>query len=622
VVEAGGEAFPEALLFSAVNAIPGGAHVLKLTGSKAAQALSNVLKKTGLFTGAKGISRGEIPSFAEYATDFAMIGGLDLFHSAGKYAKPIYSKLKKANIPPQEAVERIQQVAQEKGYDLNEPKDIARAVTDITKKRTKIRPIAQEIIEQVKTPEGTITETAEALAERPIEKYIAQEKASKAKKERGLTERETLKRKVAAEGIPVLEEKIKSVQDDVLFLREKITEKMPKYIKRLAKTDLASTEADLKALKRQKEDLEGIAKHGQKPFRESDIDKHIQELEKAAASPASEEAKELNRLFERDQKWIDKGLQLDKKGKLPPQSHTDYRIKILESYQKAYSKAIDKLEKNIKVLSRSKQKAHQNQLNLLKKNLKINEAKIKLHKDKLNSLYELMKPGSSLVKQRLKSLRKDVVELQKDYVKLQKISDAIETKTTEAFNKSLLKDVPKPKDLRLKNADKIADKFIDKDLTKEVDIEAKKAEISGPKLKQLLKKLKPEIADIIKTFKENPQRASRKVKNLYNHMPLKYRIPVGAVVSTVLGGLGVPSILTYMVLPSGTVLRGLSLAGGKYIRKGWNSWRMNSLAKELADERSKSLGSGMRFMKELDEKLSPKDKKEVVKRYEELYKAA
>jgi len=424
-----------------LSKVPRVKKLLKLRGGKAAEKLLDTGIQAGIFTGAQGLAEQRIPSLDEYGQNLGMFLGLDLFHKAGKYSKNIYSQLKKAGIPPKEAAVRIQEKVQEKGYDLNNRNDVVRVIKDITKEGSRAGEVARETIAETETPSEPPKETAKKLAERPIEEYIEREKEAQKKKEKPLTEREKAKRESAASEIPEVERRIERVQDDVSYLRERMDKKLSKDQRGLAEIALRQKEAELKNLRKQREDLKGISEKGVKPFREEDltkaIDEHIKKIEKAATATESPEAKDLKRMFDRDQKYIHRFMELGEKGKLPPAPYKDRFIKILESYQKAYESTLKKLENQAKELPKGKDSAVQRNLDLMKRNYDINKAKIENQKDKLNSLYQLKKPGSAFVKQNLKDLRKDIKDLQKDFVKQSKLLNEAESKVKDIFKKEI-----------------------------------------------------------------------------------------------------------------------------------------------------------------------------------------
>lgn len=607
--------------------VPGGKKLLNLRGGKAAQKLIDTGAQAGLFTASKGLAEQRIPSLDEYGQNLGMFLGLDLFHTAGKYSKNIYSQLKKANIPPEEAAVRIKEKAEEKGYDLSNPKDVVRVVKDITAEGSPYTDVARETLRETERPAGeSPKEIAQKLAERPIEEYIEREKESQKKKERPLTEREKTKRETAAAEIPQVERLMKNVQDDINYLSGRLNKKLPKDQQKLAEIALRQKESELENLRKKREDLKGISEKGVKPFREEDltkaIDQHIEKVEKAAEEPESPEAKDLKRMFDRDQIYIDRFMELGEKGELPPAPYKDRFIKILEAYKKAYEATIQRLENKAKDLPKGKESIVHRNIDLMKRNYDINKAKIENQKDKINSLYQLKKPGSALVRQNLKELRKDIKDLQKDFVKQIKMEEASQKKFDNVLRETLLKEKPDFKDARLKNADQVAERMKETNFDKEADAEAKKANLNPSRLKEYVNWIKSEIADIIEAFKNDPSKGITRARQLYRHMPFMYQVAVGSLMSAALSQAGVPYYIRFWFIPSNSIIRVLGTGIGGVLRNKYHDMVLDSYVRELTEARNKSLGEGMKYINGLSEKLSAKDAKEVMKRYKEIGKAA
>lgn len=208
--------------------------------------------------------------------------------------------------------------------------------------------------------------------------------------------------------------------------------------------------------------LRSVAEKGVEPFNEEalkePIEKHMDELEKAAADPEGVTAEEWKAMFARDQKHVDDFAKILEKGELPPPKSKDRYIKTLEVYQKAYDVMLDQLHKGIKERQETYEKLNkrtkqakalkneidhmQRKLDILAQNRKINESKIGKQKDKLATLYELNKPGSAMTKQILKGMRKDIVDLQKEFIKHKTELDKFEKKTEKAA-KSVIKETAK-----------------------------------------------------------------------------------------------------------------------------------------------------------------------------------
>lgn len=610
-----------------LSKVPGGKKLLKMKGGKAVEKVLDTGAQAGIFTTSKGVAEQRIPSIEEYGADLGMFLGLDLMHNAGKYSKNVYNSLKKAQIPPQEAAVKIQEKVQEKGYDLTKPNDVVRVVKDITAEKTKAGEVAQEKIRETVKPEESPKETAKKLADRPIEEYIEKEKESQRRKERPITEREKAKREAAAKEIPVTDKKIEKIQDDVSFLRERLESKLPKDQRPLAEIALKQKEKELADLQKHREDLKGISEKGKKPFREEDlikpIEEHMDKLKRAAEAPESPEAQDLKRMFDRDQKYIDRFFDLAEKGDIPEAKFKDRYVKILETYADAYKDSLKRAEQAYRddAIARSELGAQKSKeravldkyLDLLKKNMRINESKIKTHKDKVNSLQQLKRP---LVKQHLKEMRKDIKDLQKDFIKQTKIEEALQKKLDNVLKETVFKEKQDFKDAKLKNADKVAEK-LSEDVSPKIDKAAEKADISKGKFKKAMDKLIPEVQEIIKTFKEDPSKGINKARQMYRLMPFMYQVAAGSLLSAALAELGVPYYIRFWFIPSNSIIRGLGTGIGSVIRNKYHDMVIDSYVQKLANERRKSIGAASQYMNSLEDKLKPKDRKEILKRYRE-----
>lgn len=612
-----------------LSKVPGGKKLLNLKGGKAAQKLIDTGAQAGLFTASVGAAEGRFPTAEEYGQNLGMFLGLDLFHNAGEYSKNVYNKLKKAEIPPQEAAVQIQETAQEKGYDLTKPNDIVRVVTDITGEKTKAGEVARETIKETEIPE-TASERAKKLAERPIDEYIQREKESERKKERPLTERERIKRETASLELPEVDRKLEKVRDDLNFLKGKLEGKVSKDQRPLVEIAQRQKQAELEALQKRREDLKGISEKGVKPFRESDllesIDEHMESLTRAAEKPESPEAKDLTRMFERDQKYIDRFFDLAEKGNLPDAKFKDRYIKTLEAYQRGYTEALDRANKTLKEMQpyaesvlgpqKAKEKAVlERYKDLLQKNYEINKSKISNQKDKLNSLKQLKNP---LVKQSLKEMRKDLKDLQKDFIKQIKIENALNKKVENILKDTILADKPRLKDYKLKNADAVADKIESKNLTDDVDKAAKKADVNSSKLRQFIDRLKPEISEIVKEFKQDPSKGIERARKLYRNMPFRYQLASATLISGLLAEMGVPYYVRFWFIPSNAIIRGLGTGIGGELRKKYHDMVIDSHVNKLMSARRTSMDEAFKYLKSIEDKLSPKERKEVMKRYQEL----
>jgi hypothetical protein len=611
-------------MFNVVSKIPGGKQLLNLKGGKAVEKVLNTGAQAGIFTGAVSAAEGKFPTFEDYGQNLGMFLGLDLFQNAGKYGKNIYSSLKKAGVPPQEAAQRIQATAQEKGYDLNNRNDVVRVVKDITAEPSKAGELFKEKVVVTEKPESA-GETAQKLAERPIEELLKEQEKKKEKAQRPLTKKETAKREEAGRQAEALQPKIDRVQQDIDFLQSKVERKGSSEQKNLAEIALNSKLKERDALVREQEDLRGIAEKGQKPFREDEVQKQAEErldrLQRDAADPSTESAKETEKDFKRDQKYIDEALTLDEKSPLPPVNYKDRYVKPLEIYADAYQNAMQKIADALALRIQPKEKSNLKKYSdLLKRNLAINKAKIKRHLDKLATLDRLKKGDAPLIKQALKQLTEDVKSLQKDFVKAKKQYSELDKKAEQAFATKSLKEPMSLKNKTLKNSDSLSESIIQKDLSSKIQEFSQKSEIPESKLKTFVDKAKEEVGNIVKEWNKSPDLAIKKLRQLWRKAPFKYQVIGSALLSELMKELGAPSWVAYLWQPSNYAIRSIGSGLGILARKQLNNMRIDSHVNELMIARQKSVGESIKYMKKLQKELKPAEFKKVIEKYNDLKK--
>lgn len=605
--------------FSLISKVPGGKKLLEMRGGRAAGKILDTGVQAGIFTSAVGATEGRIPSMDEYGQNLALFLGLDVLGNAGKYGKNVYSQLKKSGIMPERAGAMIKEKVVEKGYDLNNPKDVVRVVKDITAEQTRAGEIASETITETKQPVRSPRETAERLAERPIDEYLDRQRKAQERKDKPLTARETAKRETAQKESRVVKEKLDKVANDIEFLKERSESKISRQQRSMVELGLEQKQKEMSSLTKSYEDLKGISDKGRRPFRESEVreqaNKRLEDLQKISLDPSSESSKKLEQDFLRDQKYVDQALKLSEKGPLPQDTYKDLRIRSLEPYQKAYKDQINKVKR---LIEESPSASLSRELDLLKRNLDINSAKITSQMDKINALSQLKKPGSSLVKQHLKNLRKDIKEFQKDFVKQVKREDALKVKVDQELSDRILKKRADPGQRTLKNSDSLSQKFSKEPLDSQVNKESKKMGVSRSKLQNIVSKLKPEISDIIKEFKNDPSKGINKARQLYRKLPFKYQVAVGSLISAGLSEAGVPYYVRFWFIPSNSIIRALATGMGGVLRDKYHDLVMDSYTKKLVENREKSLGNAEQYLNNIKKKLKPKEIKEIMKKYQDI----
>ena len=429
-------------------------------GKAAQKTAVGAVQATGIL-GSESLSKGKLPTSEEVVDTFTQILGFNMLGGLPEKAKEsVMNRIKKSGMPPDQVATQLKERLGDKTADA---KTIVREIVDITKSHQgPEKQAAESIIKtlgEVKAPEPK--ETAKKLASRDIPEALDYERRVEESKNKPPTEKELAKRANAKEMAEELLGEKKFVEDDIKYLEEQ-SSKGPKYNKELAQVALKAKEKELQQLLIREMNLRAVAEKGVEPFSEEafkePIEKHMDELDKAAADPEGTTAQEWKAMFARDQKHVNDFAKILEKGELPPPKSKDRYIKTLEVYQKAYDSMIDQMHKGIKerqetydsLNKRTKQaKALKNEidhlqrkLDILAQNSKINESKIGKQKDKLSTLYELNKPGSAMTKQILKGMRKDIVDLQKEFIKHKTELDKFEKKT-EKTAKGKLKESAK-----------------------------------------------------------------------------------------------------------------------------------------------------------------------------------
>lgn len=421
-----------------LNKFPTVQKLLTEKGGPAVKKAVENLVNAGVFTGIQGIQQKEIPTIEDYGRNLALFFGGDLLSKAGKFKNSVYNMLKKANIQPEYAAQEIRQIAQKKGYDLNNPNDIVRAVKDVTKEPSKSKEVFQQRVPKDTELRQSPAETSRALAERPIEEYLVDEAKKEEAKSKPLTPRQEASRQVYRDTANEIKGELESINNRIAEVQARIddpnTTKGARAFHNGSKQRLLN---EREKLQRKYEDASDIAEKGKARFREDELVKNVQDrinrLVEESKNPFSEGARKTQEDFAKDQKYIERYEQIANAGKIPPAKYVDTNIKILDAYNKGYRELLSKIDE---LKSQAKTPKERNDLKALEKtiqdNIKINEAKSNLQKDKRASLEALKGAKGSLVKQNLKGLKPNLKSLQKNFVTVQKRLSDIETKTQKA----------------------------------------------------------------------------------------------------------------------------------------------------------------------------------------------
>jgi hypothetical protein len=283
----------------------------------------------------------------------------------------------------------------------------------------------------------TISETARAIANRPVDKYLDDQLEKEIEKNKTLTVKEQAKRDLAADLAQDLTKELRSFNTQLEAINDSLkvsgisaaNEKRFLAKKAELEDSIARTTKSLK-------DAKDIATKGKKYQTTEEIDKKAKErvarLLEDALNPKSDSAIKTKEDFAKDQTSIDRLSEIVGKGEIPIKKVNDYHIDTLQRYNDEYRKMISSVTDNLQTAPKNEVANLNAYKSLLEKNLAINQAKIDLQKDKINTLENLSGAKGALIKQKLKEYRSDIAQLKKDFVKAVKVRDAIEEKTQKA----------------------------------------------------------------------------------------------------------------------------------------------------------------------------------------------
>lgn len=277
---------------------------------------------------------------------------------------------------------------------------------------------------------------AKRLAERPVKEYIESDIEKQAERAMPFTPGQQIISDNAKSKIDLLDKKISSIKSDIQAINSKLIDKTLSkkeesnqlFRKKELKDSLSKLESDksiynaVVATGKDRQTLDTVEKQAA-----SRVDRLLEEVVQPKSISAEKTAKD----FARDQKYENELAELIKKGEIPAKKLSDYRIKTLKAYQDKYQTQLGKVTENLLTAPKNEIPVLTAYKNLLEKNIAINDAKIKVHQDKINSLKNLEGASGALIKQNLKDLRKDISSIQQDFVKVSKMQSAIEKKTQE-----------------------------------------------------------------------------------------------------------------------------------------------------------------------------------------------
>jgi len=406
--------------------------------------------EVGAATAAMGtggpILEGRLPTSKDYLHGLANVFAFEILGLPGRVKQKILNSATKSKLPAEEFANRLKTEFENQGFTAKQlqAKD-PQAMDALERTAFKIgEPTEKTIEERTEVPPET-----ERLEERTQKEKAVAERISQEPVEKILEKRMTKAEKVANKKLEALENKKEKLEND-LDLLENSRKKGSAYegAKKLLRNQIEENNRDIENVRAEAEEARAIAKSKRAPppteaETQALIKKHITQLEEAAAHPRKASSKELNALFERDQKYIEEAERLADKDTLPSPKKFDTYLKILDAYNRSYKALLKNSKNQLKKLGKpTKENAKElkklkNLTNLLERNIKINEAKQKLHSPK-NYIREVARgKGRTFLKKYLKDLGIRAKEFKKNFFEAKKELSEKEAKTAEVGNKAL-----------------------------------------------------------------------------------------------------------------------------------------------------------------------------------------
>ncbi len=565
--------------------------------SKAPEAaLKTAIEGTGLL-GAKAAAKGELPTSGEIADTFAMILGMNVAGKVPKAMKRVENAIRMTGEKPEVIARDVAKEMKAQGVDASDVREVERIINDVTKSyigpERETAKSVMETLRNIKTPEPRAT--AEALAERPIEETLEGERKKEAAKMRPLTEKEQAKRQKAQEGAEQLQTLIDRAGEDITALEGAAQDPRAKD-RKLYESALRSKQEELVDLQKKQKSLIAIAEKGVEPFSKEalkePIEKHMAELEEAARNPEGETAKEWQRMFERDTKYIHEFESLLKKGKLPEAPYRDRYVRMLDAYQEAYSNFLKQAETSIKEKTSAlegvskRSKAYKtaakeleylnNAFKLTRKNEEINRAKAGRQLDRVSQLYALKQPGASITKQILKSLRPDLEAFQRDFIKQKKTMEALDQRANKLF------------DIKVRVLDQLLKEYAKNPTETRLRQIASEGGVELSDLNKMRSEGKKVAEQMVRDAKENvsEERFIEKAMEMIDKT-----LPENKFIRTVLAavvGTEIQNALEFLVgfkVPISTISFGVGSLLGQGLRSGFYSYGLGGVYKKLKEKR-------------------------------------
>ncbi|NGX57251.1 MAG: hypothetical protein K940chlam3_00137 [Chlamydiae bacterium] len=444
----------------------------KFLESTAGSAITDAAATTAVLGTAEPILEARVPKAGDYTNAFKTVLAFEALRLPKILSKKIDTIGQKSGATPEEFSKDLRtEFKRVGGSEEALEKGEQRQITKLNEAAENLKEKAGRVEEKA---EKTLAKRQPVAAEEPaLEKKTAKEKALAEKvaekpveeftKERPRTKEQKRRR-----------DRLKTIQSDIRDAERKLNkidrikaEKPPESKKGKENLQLAeeATTRRLDGLKESldtvREEIKGERKIQPEKAISEGIQKHLAELEEAAAKPGGATDKKYQQMFERDQKYIDQAQDLIKSGDLPSPRYIDAYTKILEKYDNAYKNMLKETQGALDSIEKPKtkeQRAGKKRLEKLKKDLlknkDINNSK-QLKQGQKNFIKEKFRgPGRTFFKKYLKDLQVQSKNLKKNFFEYNKELGETQTRVDRIGRENVQKEIQtlakKPTDVNVK----------------------------------------------------------------------------------------------------------------------------------------------------------------------------
>lgn len=414
-----------------------------LTG-KVAQEATLASFQTGGILGSR-VASGQKVTGDDAADLFTQVFGFNVMQRLSpKLKKTVAKKIEKSGIEPQDFTENVKERLKSQDKDPNNPAHLTQAINDVSKEYSKAKEVFKEAPkaevgrEQLEKGRAEKQKLAERITEEPVKEILERKKPTK-------KVQAAMKEVSKTENLLKQELKNREVIENSINRGSAQQKKTNQQALKLINNEVTRLENQVETQKKVVESLKPkkTPEPTQAEFTEQ-AKLHNEELMRAAKNPESVEAKKLESLFDRDQKYITELASKIGKEPLPSPKNLDRRLRALHPYEKSYQNLLKSIDNQLKMLEGEKgegvgkiRKDLTETRRLLNKNLKINQAKQALHKPKVYVREVARGKGDAYLKNLLKNMGNSAKEFEKDFFKVKKILDAPETKIATLGKKGI-----------------------------------------------------------------------------------------------------------------------------------------------------------------------------------------